>query len=259
MPRRIVFFICKMVTLCLLWAAPTLAQSGRAEQEPTWLWVKDDHTHLGIAGVSVEIGPGRACLGPVKFADAKWTAHYVTGPAGRVLTHGLPGSFSCRVTLNRRELPVKSTAGEIRIRPWTGPKWVRSENARETTIYVDIENLGFEGVELDYWRTTDDPTQFRAYVQDLDVRQLISGVKVMALRTGITTASDANGLFTLEVPASYRKGKTPPAATETLVFSKPGYRRFEYRDLILNPGVNSLEILLEKGTEIGRASCRERV
>jgi hypothetical protein len=104
------------------------------------------------------------------------------------------------------------------------------------------------GVEPDYWSTTDDPTQFRAYIQDLDAGQLISGVRVTALRSGITAISDANGLFTLEVPASYRKSKTPPTAMETLVFSKSGYRRYEYRDLVLNPGVNPLEIYLERGT-----------
>jgi len=47
--------------------------------------------------------------------------------------------------------------------------------------------------------------------------------------------------------ASYRKGKTPPAAMETLVFSKPGYRYLEYERLVLNPGVNGLDILLERG------------
>jgi hypothetical protein len=181
-----------------------------------------------------------------EVADAHWSARYVTGPAGRVLTQGLPGEFSCRVTLNGRELVVDSLAC-CEIRPWTGPKWVHAENARQTIIWVDTKKRAVEGVELDYWRTTEDPTQFRAYIQDIDARQLIPAVKVSALRSGITTASDANGLFTVEIPASYRKGKTPPAATETLVFSTPGYRRFEYRDLILHPGVNPLEVLLEKG------------
>ena len=75
-------------------------------------------------------------------------------------------------------------------------------------------------VEPDYWSTTGDPTRFRAYIQDLDAGQLISGVGVTALRSGITAISDAKGLFTLEVQASYRKSKTPPTAVETLVFSK---------------------------------------
>ncbi len=83
--------------------------------------------------------------------------------------------------------------------------------------------------------------------QDLDAGQLIRGVTVTALRSGITATSDASGLFTLEVPASYRKGKTPPTAMETLTFSKSGYIRYEYRDLVLNPGVNPLEIYLARG------------
>ena len=139
-----------MVSLYLLLAAPTVAQSGGTEQQkPTWLWVKDRHTRLGVAGASVEIGPRGACVGPVKFAkDMQWIARYVTGPAGRVLTEGLPGRFSCRVTLEGRELRVVS--------------------ASQTTLNVDIENVIDEGVELDYWRTTNTPTQFRAYIQDLE-------------------------------------------------------------------------------------------
>jgi len=162
------------------------------------------------------------------------------------MAYGLPKQFSCRVTLNGQELQVVSAGVEIR--PWTGPKWAHLEHASQTTISVDSDNRVVEGVELDYWETTNDPTQFRSYIQDLDTGQLISGVKVTALYSGITSTSDASGLFTLEIPASCRKGKTPPAATETLIFSKPGCRRFEYRDLILNPGVNPLEVFLEKGS-----------
>jgi hypothetical protein len=114
-------------------------------------------------------------------------------------------------------------------------------------LVVDLENRGVESVEPDYWRTTNDPTKFRDYIQD-DEDRLIAGVQVRALRSGIATTSDANGLFTLEVPASYRKGKPPLIATETLIFSKPGYRTLEYRDLVLNPDVNPLSIRLEKGT-----------
>ncbi len=187
-----------------------------------------------MAGASIEIGPGTACVGVSKLADAQWTARYVTEPAGRVLIQGLPREFSCRVTLHGRELLVVRGGG--------------SEKARQTILWVETENREVEGDALDYWATTNEATQFRAYIQDRDAGQLISGVKVTALRRGFTTTSDANGLFTLEVPASYRKGKTPPTAIETLVFSKPGYRRFEYRDLILNPGVIPLEVLLEKGT-----------
>jgi len=112
---------------------------------------------------------------------------------------------------------------------------------------VSIGNKDVEGVELAYWSTTDDPTQFRAYIQDLHTGQFIPDVKVTALTGGVVTRSDAKGLFTLEVPASYRKGKTPPAAMENAGFSKPGYRYLEYERLVLNPGVNGLDILLEKG------------
>jgi len=156
----------------------------------------------------------------------------------------LPEQFSCRVTLNGRELPVE-ISGRSPAR--TGVPGVGSESASVAVLYVDLENRGNEGVELDYWRTTNDKTQFRDYIHDAQAR-LMAGVQVRALRTGITTASDANGLFTIEVPASYRKGRFPSLATETLVFSKPGYRVLEYRDLVLNPEVNPLDIVLEKGS-----------
>src|SRR4029450_8503292 len=67
------------------------------------------------------------------------------------------------------------------------------------------------------------------------------------VHSGITTRSDPDGLFTLEVPAADRKDKSPGAATETLLFSKPGYNSFEYRQLVLNPGLNQLEIMMSKG------------
>jgi hypothetical protein len=108
------------------------------------------------------------CVGRVQFADAEWTAHYVTGSAGRVLTHGLPNEFSCRVTLKARELQVVSGGGGGEVRPWTGPKWVHLEHASQTTIWVNSDKDDVEGVELDYWSTTDAPTQFRAYIQDLE-------------------------------------------------------------------------------------------
>lgn len=101
--------------------------------------------------------------------------------------------------------------------------------------------------ENDYWRTTNDPTEFRAYIEDREAG-LIPGVQVRALLRGISATSDENGLFTLEVPASYRKGKAPSVSVETLIFSKPGYQTLQYRDVVLNPGVAPLEIVLEKGT-----------
>src|SRR5260370_15513213 len=245
--KRMAFSICRTVALGLLAAVPAPAQ-GRGGQKSTWLWVKDHHTHLGIARAALETGPGTACVGRVKFNQVKWGAHYLTGPAGRILIPSFPQEFSCRVTLDGRELEVAAVESEVEIHTWTGPKWVHAKKARQTIIWVRTDHRDEQGEELDDWRTSNDPTQFRAYIQDLDARQLVPDVQVTALRSGITTASDANGLFTLEVPAADRRGKTPPTATETLVFSKPGYQRFEYQDLILHPGLNPLEILLERGT-----------
>jgi hypothetical protein len=196
----------------------------------------DQHTTLGVAGASIDIGPGKECLKVEKTSgNVTWTAHYRTGPGGRVLIDGLPQQFSCRVTLNGRELPVESAGGSL------------SGHPAVATLVVDLENRGLESVDADYWRTTKDPTKFRDYIEDEQAR-LIAGVRARALRSGITTISDANGLFTLEVPASYRKGKSPSIAIETLVFSKSGYRTLEYRDLVLNPDVNRLSIRVEKGT-----------
>jgi hypothetical protein len=244
MRERLVLVVSRTVALCFVATASLLPQGRESGQQPTWLWVIDARSTLGIPGASVEIGSGAACLGRARVADGNGNTRYVTGPAGRVLTHGLPNAFSCRVTRDGRELNVVSIGQQLS--PWTGPKWAHLEHASQATIVVGSHDV--EPVELDYWATTDDPTQFRAYIQDSDAGQLISGVKATALRSGVTGTSDANGLFTVEVPASYRKGKTPPTALETLVFSKPGYRRYEYRDLVLNPGVNPLGIYLEKGT-----------
>jgi hypothetical protein len=121
---------------------------------------------------------------------------------------------------------------------------------------VSSNDKDVEGEELDYWSTTDDPTQFRAYIQDVHTGRFIPGVKVTALRSKVMTKSDAKGLFTLEVAASWRKGKAPPEATETLVFSKPGYRQLRYERLVLNPGADGLDVILEKGTR--HSSSQER-
>jgi hypothetical protein len=232
------FLISKAVILFFFSGACAAAQGRDAGKGPTWLWVRDQHTALGVAGAFVDIGMGKECLkGEKTSGNVTWTAHYRTGPAGRVLIDGLPQQFSCRVTLNGRELPVESTGR-------SGP---RAGSAVVATLIVDLENRGVESVESDYWRTTNDATKFRDYIQD-DEDRLIAGVRVRALRSGIATISDANGLFTLEVPASYRKSKPPSIATETLTFSKPGYRTLEYRDLVLNPDVNQLSIRLEKGS-----------
>jgi hypothetical protein len=126
-----------------------------------------------------------------------------------------------------------------------GPAWAHVENACQAIIWVSSNDKDVEGEELDYWSTTDDPTQFRAYIQDVHTGRFIPGVKVTALRSKVMTKSDAKGLFTLEVAASWRKGKAPPEATETLVFSKPGYRQLRYERLVLNPGADGLDVILE--------------
>src|SRR5437879_4467122 len=97
MRKRLVFLTCvwRSASLGILRSTPTSAQSRGSEPLPTWLWVIDWRTDLGISGASVEIGPGEICLGRTDTAAANWTAHYVTGPAGRILTHGLPDEFSC--------------------------------------------------------------------------------------------------------------------------------------------------------------------
>ncbi|MBZ5613992.1 MAG: carboxypeptidase-like regulatory domain-containing protein [Acidobacteriia bacterium] len=188
------------------------------------------------------------CLGKTKPGDIKWTANYVMGPAGRVLADRLPKDFSCRVTLNGRALDVITYGGDWNGLPWPGPKWAHPQHAFHLTITVDLNNRGIETVESDYWSTTNDPSQFSSYVQDVESGELISNVTVTALRAGVTTTTDENGLFTLAIPASYWKGKSPPGPLETLMFSKPGYRLYEYRNFVLHPGVIWLDIFLEKGT-----------
>jgi hypothetical protein len=77
---------------------------------------------------------------------------------------------------------------------------------------------------------------------------LLTGVEIQAIPSGITTRSDSDGLFTIEIPASSRAGKSASLATETLRFVKPGYKTLEYRQLVLQPGLTTLDILLQKGT-----------
>ena len=84
--------------VCLACAALATAQSQTSFQDAAWLWVMDQHTQLGIPDASIDIGPGRACLNVEKKPEnLNWTAHFKTGPAGRVLVHDLPQQFSCRV------------------------------------------------------------------------------------------------------------------------------------------------------------------
>jgi hypothetical protein len=211
------------------------------EDLPTWLWVQDDDTHVGIPDASVDIWPE---------GDRNAVAHYKTGRAGRLMIAGVPARFECRVSLNQRDLPVESTSQEL-----TGPfppseaavlKRVLSEKVRQTVIYVKTEKTEPSNEE---WNSTS-PTIFRAYVQDQNARELLSGVSVNAIHSEITAHTDSDGLVTVEIPASFRIGKAPSIATETLVFSKAGYRDFQYRQLVLHPGLNSLDVLLTRGTGV---------
>ena len=219
-----------------------LGQDGGATEQTNllgrpkaWLWVKDTYTGIGVAGASVDFGSGRACLSVEKPKEpVVWSAHYKTGPAGRVLIDPLGLRFSCRIVLNGRELPVETySRGAGRTAP--------------VVINVNLENKAEEPADDDYWSTTNDPTVFRYYLEDQN-HDLIAGVQIRSLRSNITAESDANGLFTLKIPASYRNGKPPSLATETLVFSKAGYQTVEYRDLVLNPGVMGLSFVLKQGT-----------
>jgi len=199
--------------------------------EPAFLWVVDQNTGFGVADASIAIGPGSACVGLTNPIIPTWTAHYVTDRAGRARLRSLPSEFSCCVELNGRVLEVVSASG-MSARPWPGPKWMQLEHVSQR--FLIVERSGPTATEdLHYWENTSDPTQFRSYIEDLDAGQLLSNVTVTARRSRINTTSDENGLFTLDIPKSYRSGVSPPGAVETLVFSKVGYRRFEYKNLIL--------------------------
>ena len=241
--KLLVFFLLVSAFLSSVAGNP----APQSKQQPRWLWVKDYYTELGVAGAWVDIAPGDKCLGQTKFAEVKWTAHYVTDGAGRVLVHGLPKKLSCRVTVNGQQLNVfmggSGSSHQIQSKL---PSWIqlRPDTA---TIFTMPEADRNRTTPNNYWESND-PTQFRSYIQNPDTAELISGVKITALPSGISTTSDANGLFTLEVPASYRKGKFPTMAVQTLVFSKPGYKTLEYRQLVLHPGVRPLDIFLPNGT-----------
>lgn len=233
-----------LLRLFVVLSCAASAQQRPAENTSRWLWVKDYATQIGIAGAEVDIGPGDKCWGQVAADAVKWTAHYTTDAAGRVLIHGLPLRFSCRVTVHGNALFARGGGFEL-YHPKVLPVWARLRNLTGV-IYVGSQAENNGTWSENYWETTDDPTLFRSYIQDPDTAELIPDVKVTALPSGITTTSDANGLFTLEIPARYRKGEFPSKATQTLVFSKPGYKTFEYRQLVLNPGVVPLEVFLSK-------------
>ena len=214
-------FIRKLLALVLFISACfSLASENPAstsKKQSRWLWVKDYYSGLGMAGASVDIAPGDKCLGQTNGADVKWTAHYTPDGAGRVLVHGLPEKLSCRVTVNGQQLNVFSYGSEF-LHEKRLPSWIQSRvftSAISTMPDADRNRTSPEH----YW-DTNDPTLFRSYIEDPDTGDLIANVKVTALPSGITTTSDANGLFTLEVPAEYRKSKFPTMATQTLVFSK---------------------------------------
>ena len=232
----------------LLLAVHVPAQTGSTAAESTFLWVLGQNTGLGVAGASVAIGPGTACVGLTNPQIPNWTAHYVSDTAGRTSVRNLPAEFSCRVERNGRVLQVVS-AGGFAARPRTGPRWMELQHARQLVLTVEVTPLATEE-DLHYWEHTNDPARFRAYIEDVDNGQLLSNVTITALHSGVTTTSDEKGLFTLDIPARYWKGASPPGTMETLVFSKPGYRRYEYRNLILYPGLKLLDIYLEKGSGI---------
>lgn len=232
-----------LISACLSSAADNLTPASK--QRTRWLWVKDDYSGLGVAGAWVDIAPGDRCLGKTRFADVTWTAHYVTDGAGRVLVHGLPAKLSCRVTVNGQQLNVFTYSFELNHENRL-PSWVQSRPFN-TTIFT-MPEADKNRTAPEHWWDTNDPTLFRSYIQDPETAELISDVRVTAQPSGITTTSDANGLFTLEVPADYRKGKFPSMATQTLVFSKPGYKTLQYRQLVLHPGVRTLDVFLPKGS-----------
>ena len=234
------------LAFAVLLIAPTLTSKSQTA-ERAWLWVLDDNTGLGVPGASVDVGPGNSCIGTTSKASVNWTAHYVTGPAGRAASQPFFEWFSCRVTLNEKQLEVVS-AGPMQARPWPGPKYMALQHASQMFLNVRLTQTTDAETGLPNAQRTTASTQFRSYIEDLDDGQLLSDVTVTALRSGVSTTSDLNGLFTLDIPAPSRETKIAPGPIETLVFSKPGYRRYEYRDLIRQPGTIWLTIFLEKGS-----------
>ena len=238
----------QIVHVAILLATFVVAAHGASSApEPAFLWVVDQSTGLGVPVASVDIGPEKNCVGATDTSNVRWTAHYVTGPAGRVASETYYDWFSCRVTLNGKQLEVVS-AGPMKARPWPGPKWLALQHASEMSLTVELSKPDVTQDDLHYWEHTSDPAEFRAYIEDVDTGQLLSNVTITALHSGISTTSDDNGLFSLGIPARSRKGVSPPGAMETLVFTKPGYRRYEYRNLVLQPGLNWLVIYIEIGT-----------
>ncbi len=222
--------IVNVAVLFISFGGIALARTPAAHQKPTWLWVMDANTNIGIVGRIRDSHKG---------GEPGWTAHYKTGRAGRVLVdRRLPNRLLFRVTLNGRELPVEpgSREGDV---PYPGA----AEKVLRVMINVRSGTTTHHGGGE--WSSSS-PTLFRAYVQDKEARQLLSEVEIKAVFSGVTTRSGSDGLFTIEIPASFRLDKPPSLATETLVFTKPGYKAFEYRSLVLQPGVTTLDVLLQK-------------
>jgi len=100
----------------LLLVSLTMTVGAADAPERGYLWVVDEGTGLGIPGATVGTGPGKDCVGQPTNENAAWTAHYVTGPAGRAESQTFSSWFSCRVTLNGKQLYVVSVGG-LQARP----------------------------------------------------------------------------------------------------------------------------------------------
>jgi hypothetical protein len=126
-----------------------------AHQKPTWFWVMDTDTSIGIVGASVDLG---------RVGKTGWKAHFVTGPAGRVLVHGpLPNCSLdlsyCRVTLegDGQILPVKTFYREVDVLPYPGA----AGKVRLSVIYVSTGRTTDQG--SGEWSSSS-PSVFRAYI-----------------------------------------------------------------------------------------------
>ena len=171
----------------LLLVSPITIRAG-SSPEKAFLWVIDEGTGLGIPGAAVDIGPGKVCVGKPDNAWVSWTAHYVTGSAGRVESPPFFDWFSCRVTVNGKQLFVVS-AGGLRARSSRGPKWLALQHASEMVLTVQLTPTKTED-DLHYWEHTNDPAQFRAYVEDSNDGTLLSDVTITAAHSGISTTTD---------------------------------------------------------------------
>src|SRR6266568_1221380 len=163
--------IVNVAVLFISFGGIALARTPAAHQKPTWLWVMDANTNIGIVGRIRDSHKG---------GEPGWTAHYKTGRAGRVLVdRRLPNRLLFRVTLNGRELPVEpgSREGDV---PYPGA----AEKVLRVMINVRSGTTTHHGGGE--WSSSS-PTLFRAYVQDKEARQLLSEVEIKAIFSGVTT------------------------------------------------------------------------